>query len=134
MFFFFHFKYLCKLIYILLYWFNKFIIFSQLLTCANALKHSSYITLVSWATFFFPKFWIVATVPSGTIATVATVPSGIVATVATIFIYLFINNRFVFIFVPFKYLCKWVYILLYWHNKFHNIFIIINVPISYKSK
>ena len=35
---------------------------------------------------------------------------------------------------PFKYLCKLIYILLYWYNKFHNIFTIIYVSISYKSK
>ena len=47
------FKYLWKLIYI--YCFTdktNFIIFSQLLTCVNALKHYNYKSLVSWATFF----------------------------------------------------------------------------------
>ena len=51
---------------------TNFMIFSQLLTCANALKHCSYRTLVSWATFF-SKFWTITTVPSGTVATVVTV-------------------------------------------------------------
>ena len=37
-------------------------------------------------------------------------------------------------FFSFKYWCKLTFILLYWHNKFHSIFIIINVSISYKSK
>ena len=38
----------------------------------------------------------------------------------------FFSNLFVF-FSPFKYLWKLVYILLYWQNKFHDIFTIINV-------
>ena len=55
------------------------------------------------------------------------------ATVATV-IFFFSSNRFVIFFFPFKYLCKLVYILLYWHKKFHNIFTIIDMSISYKSK
>ena len=39
----------------------------------NALNHCSYSALVSWATFFPPKFWTVTTVPSGTVATIAIV-------------------------------------------------------------
>ena len=38
----------------------------------------------------------------------------------------FFSNLLVF-FSPFKYLWKLVYILLYWQNKFHDIFTIINV-------
>ena len=45
------------------------------------------------------------------------------------FFFLF-NNRFVYFF-SFKYWCKLTFILLYWHNKFHNIFTIIDVSISY---
>ena len=37
-------------------------------------------------------------------------------------------------FFSFKYWCKLTFILLYWHNKFHNIFTIIDVSISYKSR
>ena len=70
---------------------TNFTTFSQLLTCVNALKHGSYSALVSWATFF-PKFWIVTTVPSGTIATVAT----------------FFFFSVIGFFFPFKYLCKLV--------------------------
>ena len=39
-----------------------------------------------------------------------------------------------FFFFLFKYWCKLTFILLYWHNKFHNIFTIIDVSISYKLK
>ena len=42
------------------------------------------------------------------------------------FFSLIIGLCFFFLF-SFKYLCKFVYILLYWQNKFHNIFIIIDV-------
>ena len=48
------------------------------------------------------------------------------------FFFLF-NNRFVYFF-SFKYWCKLTFILLYWHNKFHSIFTIIDVSISYKLK
>ena len=48
------------------------------------------------------------------------------------FFFLF-NSRFVYFF-SFKYWCKLTFILLYWHNKFHNNFTIIEVLISYKSK
>ena len=58
----------------------NFTIFSQLLTCANVLKHCSYSTLVSWA-FFFPNFWTI---------------SGTVAIVATIFFFLVIGLCFFF--------------------------------------
>ena len=37
-------------------------------------------------------------------------------------------------FFSFKYWYKLTFILLYWHNKFHNIFTIIDVSISYQSK
>ena len=58
--------------------------------------------------------------------------SGTVATIATTLF--FLSLSFVFFF-SFKYLCKLqAYILLYWHNKFYNIFTIIKVSISYKSK
>ena len=49
------------------------------------------------------------------------------------FFFFFLSNRFVFFF-SFKYWCKLTFILLYWHNKFHNIFTIIDMSIYYKSK
>ena len=51
-------------------------------------------------------------------------PSGTIATVVTIFF--FFGLSFVLFFL--------LYILFYWHNKFYNIFTIIKVSISYKSK
>ena len=48
--------------------------------------------------------------------------SGTVAIVVTVFVGSSVSNFF------------FIYILLYWHNKFHNIFTIIEVSISYKSK
>ena len=66
--------------------------------------------------------------------TVATVPSSIVAIVPNLFYFILVICLFLCFFFPFKYLCKLVYILLYWHNKFYNIFTIIDVSISYKSK
>ena len=58
--------------------------------------------------------------------------TGTVATVPKV-LFIYFSNQFVFFF-SLKYLCKLAYILLYWHNKFHNIFTIIDVLISYKSK
>ena len=51
----------------------------------------------------------------------------------SLFFFSSFSNRFVFFF-SFKYWCKLTFILLYWHNKFHNIFKIIDVSISYKSR
>ena len=90
---------------------TNFTIFSQLLTCVNALKHCSYNALVSWAAFFSQVL-----------------NSNYNAKEHCRY------NSYSFFFFPFKYLCKLVYILLYWHNKFHNIFTIIDMSISYKSK
>ena len=56
--------------------------------------------------------------------TVATIPGGTIATVVTVFFGVF---RLYFFFFPFIYI-----VLLY--NKFHNIFTIIELSISYKSK
>ena len=48
--------------------------------------------------------------------------------------YIFFSNRFVFFKKKNIYVSWYIYILLYWHNKFHNIFTIIDVSIFYKSK
>ena len=99
---------------------TNFTIFSKLLTCANALKHCSYSTLIS-QTIFFPNFWTV---------------SGNIATIAIIFFFFFfivIGLCFFFFFFLLNIYVSW-YILLYWHKKFHNIFTIIDVSISYKPK
>ena len=54
---------------------------------------------------------------------------------ATVFFFFFLSNRFVFFFFfSFKYWCNLTFILLYWYNKFRNIFTIIDESISYKSK
>ena len=58
--------------------------------------------------------------------------TGTVATVPKVFFFPPIIG--LCFFFSFKYLYKLAYILLYWHNKFHNIFTIIEVSISYKSK
>ena len=58
---------------------------------------------------------------------------GIVVRVPTVFFPFLFSHRFV-LFFPFKYLYELAYILLYWHNKFHNILTIIEVSIFYKSK
>ena len=72
--------------------------------------HCSSIVLFWWATLsLFFKFWTVATIPNGTIATVAIV-------------FYFLVFRVYFFFL--------LYILLYWYNKFHNIFTIIEMSIS----
>ena len=54
-----------------------------------------------------------------------------VATVTEVFFFSF-SNRFVFFF-SFKNLYKLVYILLYYRNKFHNIFTIIDRHCSYSA-
>ena len=101
---------------------TNFTIFSQLLMCANALKHCSYMALVSWATFFFSPQVLNSNYSAKWHCSYSS------------YIFFFpVIGLFVFFF-PFKYLCKLLYILLYWYNKFHNIFTIIDVPISYKSK
>ena len=61
--------------------------------------------------YFFFKFWTVATIQGST-----------VAIVVTVFFFFFLSS-----------VCL-LYILFYWHNKFHNIFTIIDVSISYKPK
>ena len=45
--------------------------------------------------------------------------SALVSWVLFYFILFFFSNQFVFFF-SFKYWCKLTFILLYWHNKFHN--------------
>ena len=63
--------------------------------------------------------------------------SGTVAIVVTkfyfILFFIFLSRPFV-PFFSFKYLQELTYILLYWHEKFHNIFTIIEVSIFYRSK
>ena len=74
--------------------------------------HYSYNSaLVSWVLFFFFVY------STSTIFT---------ATKVCLFVFAFSFS--------FKYWCKLTFILLYWHKKFHNIFTIIDVSISYKSK
>ena len=66
---------------------TNFTIFSQLLACANVLKHCSYMVLVSWATFFFFSQVLKSNYSAKFV--------------------------FVFFFFSFKYLCKLVYIYCY---------------------
>ena len=67
----------------------------------NALNHCSYSALVSWATFyFFPKFWTVTTVPSGTIATIV---------IVFFFLFFFSCKQFVFCFLLNIYVCWYIY-------------------------
>ena len=100
--FFFPFKYLCVLAYILLYRHNKF------QNILNAQMPNSYSVLLVYSI-------------------------GIVVRVPTVFFPFLFSHRFV-LFFPFKYLYELAYILLYWHNKFHNILTIIEVSIFYRSK
>ena len=114
---FFPFKYLCKLVYILLYWYNEF---HNIFTIIDV--------SISYQSKQNNKIWdcdqsqlkinVLRKCYNTYCAVLLVYSTGTVATVPNFFF--------------FKYLCKLVYILLYWHNKFHNIFIIIDVSISYK--
>ena len=108
------------LLYIVLYWYNKFhniftiIEMSISFCCFSVLALFIYSTiLVSHFVFFFLKFW-----------TVATVPSGIVATVVTIFFFFFQSSVCTFFF-PFYICC---------YTDTTNFIIFSQVSISYKSK
>ena len=88
----------------------------------------------NWFVFFFLlKIYVSWYIYCYTIATNFIIFSQLLTgTVAIVpFFFLVIGLCFFF---SFKYLCKLVYILLYRHNKFHNIFTIIDVSISYKLK
>ena len=88
-----------------------------------------FINITNFIIFLYYKNGYAATVLRHCASRVLTLCSTITATV----FFFFPSNQFVYFF-SFKYWCKLTFILLYWHSKFHNIFTIIEVSISYKSK
>ena len=86
-----------------------------------------YTDTTNFTIFLYNKSGYAATVLQHCASKVLTLCS----TIATTVFLFFPSNRFVLFFFSFKYWCKLTFILLYWHNKFHNIFTIIDVSISY---
>ena len=105
--FFFPFKYLCKLIYILLYWYNKFHNIFTIIYVSISYKSKE--NNKRWDCDQSKlKINILRKCYHTYCAVLLIYSTGIIDTVPKVF------------FFSFKYLCKLVYMLLYWHNKFHN--------------
>ena len=91
-----------------------------------------YNNTTNFTIFIYNKSGYATTVLWHCASRVLTLCITVAATVFFFFFFKVIGLCFFFFF--FKYWCKLTFILLYWYNKFHNIFIIIDESISYKSK